>query len=178
MPIVSTVEGNLIGLALSGAYTEIAHGCNCFNAMGAGIAVQIAKTFPKAAEVDMETSRGDKDKLGTMTYADIKPWGKGGHTLTVHNLYIQYGTGGYLKGTPDIDYIALRAAFELLNKDTKNLKEGSRRGKGYYNELNIQQLCGIPKIGSERAGGDWDIISRIIDEVTPDVDIELVIYNP
>jgi O-acetyl-ADP-ribose deacetylase (regulator of RNase III) len=178
MPIVNTVEGNLIDLALAGAYTEIAHGCNCFNTMGSGIARQIAETFPKAVKVDLETTRGDRGKLGTMTYADTKPWGGEGHTLTVNNLYIQYGTGGYLKGKPDIDYIALRAAFELLNKDIKNLKAPGTNHNGYYDVCNVIQLCGIPKIGSERAGGDWDIISRIIDEVTPDVDIELVVYKP
>ena len=72
MPIINTIEGNLITLAQSSRYTEIAQGCNCWNLMGAGIAPQIAKAFPEAEKEDNTTVRGDKNKLGTFTFADVQ----------------------------------------------------------------------------------------------------------
>ena len=170
MPIINIVHGNLITLAQEGRYTEIAQGCNCFCVFGAGIAPQIAKAFPQAEDADDETIRGDKEKLGTFTYADVDDT-----HLTVYNLYTQYGTGGRSKGVPDIDYIALRKAFTVMNTHVKNLKGPEL---DFFEMHSIKQLCGIPMIGAGLAGGDWDIISKIIDEVTPDVKIELVKYVP
>lgn len=172
MPIINTIEGNLIKLAQEGTYTEIAHGCNCFCVMGAGIAPQIAKAFPEAEKEDNTTVRGDKNKLGTFTFADVQD-DHLENTLTVYNLYTQFGTGGRKKGEPDIDYDALRSAFTALNNDIKGIDRGC-----YYEEVDRTQVLGIPMIGAGLAGGDWEVISKIINEVTPDVKIELVVYKP
>ena len=176
MPIISTVEGNLITLAQSGKYTEIAHGANCFCIFGAGIAPQIAKAFPEAEVADNRTERGDKNKLGTFSFADLIK--AGCETLTVYNLYTQYGTGGRAKGEPDIDYEALRGAFILLNEDVKKMGKGSASlENGWYSFAGVEQLCGIPAIGAGLAGGCWSKIEAIINEVTPNMQIELVVYN-
>ena len=50
----------------------ITHGCNCFNTMGAGIAKSIKKRFPCAYNVDKKTQKGDRSKLGTITYCKTK----------------------------------------------------------------------------------------------------------
>lgn len=39
------IKGDLIKLALEGEFDVIAHGCNCFCTMGAGIAVAMKNTF-------------------------------------------------------------------------------------------------------------------------------------
>ncbi len=179
MPIIDTIEGNLITLAQKGRYTEISHGANCFCVMGAGIAPQIAKAFPEAEEADNDTIRGDKSKLGDLTFADVMCHDQ---ALTVYNLYTQYGTRGRAEGIPDIDYSALRMAFMKVNADVAKLKGNQRRHNSsrssYYDYAGLTQLLGIPQIGAGLAGGDWDIISKIINEVTPDVEIELVLYKP
>ena len=41
------IQGDLIKLAIAGEFNVIAHGCNCMQNMGAGIAKQIAKKFQK-----------------------------------------------------------------------------------------------------------------------------------
>ena len=41
------VKGNLIDMALAGAFDVIAHGCNCMNTMGKGLALQIKNNFLK-----------------------------------------------------------------------------------------------------------------------------------
>lgn len=39
------IEGDLIALAKQGLFDVIAHGCNCFCTMRAGIAPQMVKAF-------------------------------------------------------------------------------------------------------------------------------------
>jgi len=155
--IVDTVKGDLVQLALNGKYDAIVHGCNCFCKMGAGIAKQIKLVFPEAFIADDKTQAGDKGKLGTYTFANIEYEYKGRtDTVTIINAYTQYT---YNAKDKPVDYNAIRKVFTLINKD--------------YADMNI----GIPKIGAGLAGGDWDRISAIIDEVTPDLDVHLVEFS-
>ena len=68
---MKAVIGDLIQLALAGSFDVIVHGCNCQCAMGKGIALAIKQQFPEAYDADQRTVRGDPDKLGTITYAEI-----------------------------------------------------------------------------------------------------------
>lgn len=134
-------------------YDLIAHGCNCFCSMGAGIAPVVKLKYPEAYEVDCKTARGDKSKLGTLS-----------HTVTqtepiVANLYTQYSTGGRLVGDMDLDYEALRNSLTLL----KQKFSGKRMA--------------FNKIGAGLAGGDWDIIERIINDVLVDEDVTVVLWE-
>lgn len=156
MPIMSTVKGNLITRAKQGEYAAIAHGCNCFCVMGAGIAPQIALSFPEAQQADDNTVKGSRDKLGTFSVA-FNPE----HNVWVFNLYTQEGTWGRSQGIPDINYQAVKDSFEKLNK-----VYGGHIGK-----------IGIPMIGAGLAGGHWQAIEIIINSVTPDLEIELVVYD-
>jgi len=145
------VKGDLIKKALEGDYDVIIHGCNCFNAMGAGIALQIANQIPVACAVDRTTTRDDKSKLGDISIAQHGE-------LTVINAYTQFG---FRRQKRPCDYNAIRSAF----KKVKNILGGK------------SLKFGIPKIGAGLAGGDWSIIVDIIDEVMSDENIETVIYN-
>lgn len=157
MPINETVQGNLITLAQEGKFCAIVQGCNCFNAMGAGLAPQIAKAWPGAEAVDSATVRGDHEKLGKLTYYTDDSLG-----LLVVNGYTQYSTGGRAKGLPDIDYKAVADVFFILNRSS-HLQSGT---------------VGIPQIGAGLAGGHWEAIETIINLVTPNLDITLVEYEP
>jgi hypothetical protein len=68
-----------------------------------------------------------------------------------------------------VNYQAVRDGFTKINNMVKVLKL-----RGHPN----QKPVGIPMIGSLRAGGHWEAIKTIIDLVTPDVNIELVVYKP
>lgn len=156
MPINNVIKGDLVKLAQSHRYDAIAHCCNCFCVMGAGIAPQIAKAFPVAESADDNTSRGDEGKLGSFSVGfDLD------HELWIYNLYGQYGTHGRRQGKPDIDYKAIAEGFTKLNKYIG--------GEG--------KLIGIPQLGAGLAGGHWEAIEQIINLTTPDLDIELVIYE-
>lgn len=132
--------GNLIDKALNLEFDVIIHGCNCQCTMGAGIAKTIRQKFPEAYAADLQTTAGDRAKLGTISYAEVWIDQK---KLTVINAYTQFEWRG-----PGIkvDYGAVRSAFQSIKKQFTGLR------------------MGYPKIGAGLAGGDWQVISQIIDE--------------
>ena len=147
-----TIKGDIIKMALKGDFDVIIHGCNCFNTMGAGIAKQIKINFPEAYEADQETKKGDERKLGDYTAATIA---RDGIIFVVVNAYTQYyyGTGN------DISYVSL---MNVMNKIAKD-----------YNGLRIA----YPKIGCGLAGGNWEMVYRIIDNALKDQNHTYVEYG-
>jgi len=147
---MKTTKGDLIKLALGGAFDVIIHGCNCQCAMGAGIAKPIKQTFPEAYKADCKTRKGDRGKLGTISHATVT---RHGHRITVVNGYTQFHWRG--SGVL-VDYDALRSVM----KEVKKQFSGKR--------------IGYPKIGAGLAGGDWKSIAAIIDEELAGEDHTLV----
>jgi O-acetyl-ADP-ribose deacetylase (regulator of RNase III) len=148
-----TIPGDLIKLALEGAFDVIVHGCNCYCTMGAGIAKGIKAAFPAAFEADLATARGDRAKLGTCTFAEID---RAGAVLTVVNAYTQFD---YRGSGPKVDYDAVRSCFRWI----KQHHAGKR--------------IGFPKIGAGLAGGDWSRIAAIIEEELHGEDAVLVEFK-
>lgn len=147
-------QGDLIRLAKAGQFDIIAHGCNCFCTMGAGIAKTIRAEFPEAFEADRKTNRGDRSKLGSFSQACVSV---GAHGVTVVNAYTQYDFRG---PQPNVNYDAIRQAFRAI----KQSFPGAR--------------IGYPQIGAGLARGDWTIIATIIDDELTGEDHTLVIYRP
>lgn len=145
---MNIVSGNLIDLAEDGLFDIIIHGCNCRNTMGAGIAREIKRRYQEAYTVDTEAANVGLNTLGNISVADC-------NSFLIVNAYTQDDWRGY----NNIDYKALRAAMKKINTQFK--------GKS----------VGFPKIGAGLAGGDWNIISNIIDEELTDVVSTLVIYT-
>ena len=129
-------KGNLLTLFENNNIDILVHGCNCFHTMGAGIAKQIKEKYYVAYQADLQTIKGDKNKLGTYSSVQIN------NTQFIINAYTQY----YFYGKRPIDYDALRNVFKLIDSNFKNKR------------------IGIPKIGAGLAKGDWNIIQNIIDE--------------
>lgn len=147
---MKTVKGNLVDMGLKGAFDMIVHGCNCFHTMGAGIAREIKTKIPKAYEEDCRTVYGSQKKLGHYSLCLSKG-------LIVINAYTQFGFGT----RKDVDYTAIKRVFERLNIDcaSRNLR------------------IGIPAIGCGLAGGNWEVVRRIIEDATPNLDITFVEYE-
>jgi O-acetyl-ADP-ribose deacetylase (regulator of RNase III) len=137
---MNVIRGDLIQLALEGRFDLIVHGCNCQCEMDAGVAKVIKRAFPEAYEADQQTEKGSREKLGTVSTAEVE---RDGHTLTVVNGYTQFHWRG--RGVL-VDYDALRSVM----REVKARFSGKR--------------IGYPKIGAGSAKGDWDLISKIIDE--------------
>lgn len=147
------IEGDLLALARDGEFDVIVHGANCQCTMGAGIAKAIRATFPQAYEADLETEVGDREKLGTISWAKVE--GDSG-SLIVVNAYTQFHWRGW---GVKVDYEALRLAM----REVKREFAGSR--------------IGYPRIGAGLAGGDWAKIEAIIDEELNGEDHTLVVYD-
>jgi len=129
----------------------IAHGCNCFCAMGAGIAKAIKKAFPAAYEADRATEKGDRTKLGTCSVATCEV--EGG-SVDVVNAYTQY----HWKGKEGrVDYEAVRGCMAWIRS-----RHAGRQ-------------IGLPRIGAGMAKGDWSTIAGIIEEELPGEDVTVVV---
>jgi O-acetyl-ADP-ribose deacetylase (regulator of RNase III) len=145
------IYGDLIDLAKEGKFDVIVHGCNCFCKMGAGIAKYIKQEFPEAYDVDRETGYGVKSKLGDLSYVQVQ---RDRNKIIIVNGYTQYT---YFENGPLVEYDAVRKVF----KKVKLLFFGFR--------------IGYPKIGAGLAGGDWNIIEKIINEELYGEDHTLVV---
>ncbi|MEM1070940.1 MAG: phosphatase [Planctomycetota bacterium] len=153
---MNIVDGDLIELGANGAFDVIVHGCNCFNTMGAGIAKLIKDRFPEAYEVDLKTEKGDRGKLGTITTATVECDGR---PLTIVNAYTQFDFRR-VDGVVNADYDAIRRSFSLIKTEFGG------------------QRIGYPMIGAGLAGGDWDVISQIIDDELVGENHTLVRFKP
>lgn len=158
--------GDLINAAKNSEVDVIAHGCNCFNTMGSGIAPLIAKAFPNAFIVDQNTTKGDREKLGRFTTSLNTGTNSSGtpYYTFVYNLYSQYGYWGRNKGKMDLDYDALYHALSEMSFDLTTAFG-----------LSVKRI-GLPKIGAGLAGGDWDKISKIIEQTLVEDGHDVTIY--
>ena len=147
-----TVRGDLLQLAKEGQFDVVIHGCNCQCQMGKGIALTIKSEFPEAYEADKATPKGLEAKLGTISVAQVD---RPNFNFTIVNAYTQF----HWRGTGvKADYDAIRRVMRLV----KQRFPGKR--------------IGYPKVGAGLAGGDWSVISKIIEEELAGEDHHYVEY--
>ena len=115
----------------------------------AGIAKLIKQEFPEAYKADLRTKKGDATKLGHYTSAVVLCKTK---MVKIVNAYTQY----HYRGKMNADYVAIRSVFKRIKLD-------------FFGEK-----IGYPKIGAGFAGGNWCIISKIINEELEGEDHTLV----
>jgi O-acetyl-ADP-ribose deacetylase (regulator of RNase III) len=149
---MKSIDGDLIKLSKQGKFDVIIHGCNCFLTFGKGIALQVKREFPEAYQQDKNTVYGDIKKLGTFTSAYIKKY----HIIVI-NAYTQYDYRGF-QNKINVDYSAVKKCFTKIK------------------EMHGDKRIGIPMIGAGLAGGDWNKIYNIINDLGFD-DLTLVKYN-
>lgn len=125
----------------------IIHQANCFCTMKSGVAKAVKALYPRAAASDAMTASGDVRKLGDFSFA----LADGKQDRTIINLYGQYRYG--YDGKRYTDY--------------KALVRGFNRIKDFLTKMEMEgQVIGIPyKMGSDRGGGDWEIVEGIIKAV-------------
>jgi len=150
------VTGNLLDMAENGDFEVIIHGCNCFNTMGSGIAKQIKDRYPSAYKIDCMTEKGNLKKLGWYT-SSLQTVNN--TDFVIINAYTQYNFTGRKVGKIDVDYDAIRKVMRKINIVFKGCR------------------IGYPMIGAGLAGGDWGIISKIIEEELINVDHTLVEFD-
>jgi O-acetyl-ADP-ribose deacetylase (regulator of RNase III) len=155
------IKGNLIKLALAGRFDYIMHGCNCFCAMGAGIALQIAQTFPEAYNEDKGTRKGDLFKLGNYSKTAIKlskgiVTPSGNNYVTVVNLYTQYKPGSDFK-----EFALMSSLYKFYIKEM----------------LAPSDKIGVPWIGCGIGGGDQVEVKKIFEKFDNLLDLTVVEFD-
>ncbi len=148
------ITGNLLDRAFGGEYDLIIQGCNCFNTMGSGLAKDIKKYCNEAYEADLKTKKGDRNKLGTFSKAEIK---RDDVSFVVINAYTQYFYGN--KGVDLFEYECFEKVLKTLNNEFAGKK------------------IGLPLIGCGLAGGNKDRIMGIIEKELTNLNYEVVEFN-
>jgi len=146
------IHGNIINLFFEGRFEILVHGCNCHQAMGGGLAYQIAQRIPKAELKDTFDQRTPIERLGDMTVAKDKTEWHTGFGFII-NLYSQYNPGRSF----DIEALTL------------GLRKVGMHFKG--------DEIGLPLIGCGIAGGDWRIVKEIIKRELAECHVTIVHYK-
>lgn len=135
----------------------ILHQVNCMGVMGSGVAKQVKNRYPKAYSVykDMcDSRRGDPE--GLLGYAQavlVEDVPK----KYVCNLFAQLRYG---RDRMHTDYDSLEKCFRSANTMFKG------------------QRVAIPyRIGCDRGGGDWSVVSSMIERCLVDCDVTLYKFN-
>lgn len=175
MAIKETIKGDLIKLFEDDRFDVIAHGANCFNIMGAGIAEQIAKRFPNVLADDFRCDGlevGSALRLGRFSASRVMF--DVGRVGLIFNLYCQYRPGRYVNDKYNIDSHQSRC-------DAIQLSVGSMaQSMELYSMFSGKTpRVGIPKIGCGISGLDWDsVVMPLIDAASRNQPITVVEYEP
>lgn len=156
MPLIIK-EGNL----LEAKENIIAHQVNCQGKMSSGVALQIKEKYPRAFSRYRELYNDveDKKELMGLCQLSIVEGSKGRPEKIVANLFAQYQYGRMNKVYTD--YHALAKALQKLHDIVIN-------PENYYYGCTIA----IPyKMGCGLGGGDWDIVSDMLNGIFHDIDI-------
>lgn len=147
--------GYIRGDLLQGRSLAIAHGCNNRGVMRSGVAKAIRETYPSAFRAYSKAHNlGDCSVISAATNTNSL------QRILVFNCVTQNGYG--YDGKRYVDYEALKNSL---------VKAASQ-----VSSMEIWEI-GIPKIGAGLGGGDWKIISRIIDEIAKLFQIKFLVYE-
>lgn len=129
----------------------ICHICNDIGAWGAGFVLALSARWDEPKE---DYRALDKRVLGTvqMVVIESEP------DILVANMIAQHGIGCDKNGLPPIRYSAVRAALSTVN----NLAN------------HIGATLHMPRIGCGLAGGRWDDIEKIIQDVAS---VDVYVYD-
>ena len=146
--IIKIVDGDI----LKAKEDIICHQVNCMGAMGSGIAKQIRNKYPEVYK--KYSSYCDKHEDSSQMLG-ITQFIKCHDGKVIANMFGQLHYGTHKQQT---DYIALRKCFEYLWMRIEETKES----------------VAIPfNIGCGLAGGSWETVYKIIEEVFGNYDVTL-----
>jgi O-acetyl-ADP-ribose deacetylase (regulator of RNase III) len=145
MPI-TFIEGDLFAAEGARAW---AHGCNCAGAMGAGIAVEFKRRFPRMFEEYRLRCADGRFGLG-----DVFVWSEG--DLTVYNL----GTQEHWRKKAQLPALA-RAVGRMVS-----LAENG----------GVERVA-LPRIGAGLGGLDWPKVRAVLEDAGNASRVELVVFE-
>ena len=146
---MKVINGDAVTAVIDNEIDFLLHVANCQGKMGSGIALTIKQKIPSAYEAYKKFEEDNGLTLGTLSSDG-----------TVINLHAQEFYG--YDGKRYLDYEALARSLEIV----KNVID--KNEKTYK--------IGLPfKMGCDRAGGSWDIVSSMISHYLSDH--EILVYK-
>jgi len=127
----------------------IVHGCNCQGVMGGGFALEVKNRFPIAFYEYDKVHRSHGLKLGEICFVEVIP------NKFIINANTQDNFGGSKR---NVSYDAIVDCFKEVVKLAAVIEQ--------HRNVNLEII--FPAIGAGLGGGDWKIISALIDVVVPD----------
>ncbi len=145
MPAVFT-KGDLFAVPGIRAY---AHGCNCAGAMGAGIAIEFKRRWPRM--FDEYAARCADRRFGI---GDVFVWSEGEHTI------FNLGTQEHWRKKAQIPALAKSL--------TKMLELAALAG--------IERV-GLPRIGAGLGGLDWARVKKVMVETATESKVTMMVFE-
>ena len=132
----------------------IAHVCNDIGGWGRGFVLAVSKKWPEPEAEYRKWAARAKQCLGEVQFVGVAPG------LCVANMIGQ--TGIHPKdGIPPIRYIALRQCLKIVRLHAVEHRESVH----------------MPRIGSRLAGGNWEMIEKIITQELRDIPVYVYNYH-
>ncbi|MDM5298201.1 macro domain-containing protein [Bacillus pumilus] len=151
--MIRIVEGDILNTTKN----IVCHQVNCKGVMGAGLAKQIKSKYPnvyKEYKRLCENQNIENKLLGATQFVDVSG------NKTIANLFAQYSYGVKTRQT---DYEAMKLCLNSLNSIIKT-------DYSKYKGCSIAMPYGI---GCGLAGGDWNIVKQMIDDILADCDVTI-----
>lgn len=144
-------KGDIIELALEGHFDVIAHGCNCQNIMGIGLAKQIKERFPEAELADYKfwklNGKNKNEMLGNFSSvlhtSNERPF-------AIANLYTQLRPG------PDFQLRYLKWCLNSLFEKFGDVEYA------------------FPMIGCNYEGGNPEEVKQLIKELSINYNVTII----
>jgi O-acetyl-ADP-ribose deacetylase (regulator of RNase III) len=156
--MIKVVKGDVLAIDRG----IIVHGCNCQGVMGSGVAAEVAKRFPEAFTAYKWQEEIDGLTLGNISFAYTSTKDKIIVNALTQNLY-GAKNASYSNGRLTSYDAVAECFYKVLELCKKN---------------NCFDVA-FPLIGAVRGGGDWSVISAIIDSVLPDtITKTLYLFEP
>ncbi len=125
------------------------HGCNCAGAMGAGIAIEFKRRWPRMFEEFRARCEDGRFGLG-----DVFVWSEGEHTI--FNLGTQ-------------EHWRKKAQLPALARSLVKMTELAAHA-------GIERV-GLPRIGAGLGGLDWPRVRKVITEVGEKTHVTMVVFE-
>lgn len=161
MSSLTRIRGDILTPNKENHGVLVCHQVNCKGVMGAGLAKQIRERHPSVYRAYKEKceliQNGVMEGLGNVQYCSVIP--DAGYIVV--NVF---GQDSYGRNRQYTDYDALRKALEKVSESVRDVF------RGYVVRIPFLMGCGM-------AGGDWNEVSKIIEETLVDKGINVEIWS-
>lgn len=153
----------------NGSTVFIPHVCNNVDLFGAGFAAQVAEKFPEVkANYHLLGKSFLKNNMGHCQIIQVFQEPKYKHRLIFANMIAQNGTPNPKNNRP-IDYLALVKSMASLSNYIKH-------NTGFTQKTESVEIH-APKFGSGLAGGNWNFITDLIEDIWGDYNVYIYNYS-